>query len=69
MNNQKKVKALLMFAMLIAIVLFVTTIVQLVNISKTRKELITQQKTIEQLQKELDYHANKQPNQEHEEIV
>ena len=69
MNNQKKVKALIMFAMLVVIALFVTTIVQLVNISKTKKELIAQQQTIEQLQKELDYHQNKQPTQEHEEIT
>ena len=39
MNNQKKVKMLIALAMLIVVVLFVTVILQLVNISKTKKQI------------------------------
>ena len=69
MNNQKKVKLLIAFAMLIVVALFVTVVAQIVNISKTQNKLANQQQQIEKLEKELDYYKNKLPNEDYEEIV
>ena len=68
MNNQKKVKALISFLILIVITLFVVSIFQIVNINKTKNKLIEQEKQIERLEQELDYHKNKNPNDDYEVI-
>lgn len=69
MSNQKKVKMLIALAMLIVAVLFVTVIVQLVNISKTKNKIEHQNQKIEQLEKDLDYYKNKQLEEDYEVIV
>lgn len=68
MNNQKKVKALISFLILIVVTLFVVSIFQIVNINKTKNKLIEQEKQIERLEQELDYHKNKNPNDDYEVI-
>lgn len=68
MNNQKKVKALISFLILLLVTLFTISIFQIVNINKTKSKLIEQQKQIEKLEQELDYHKNKKPNEDYETI-
>lgn len=52
--------------MLIIIALFVVVVIQLVNISKIKNQIESQQQQIETLDKELDYYKNKQPNEDYE---
>ena len=68
MNNQKKVKTLISFLILIVVALFLVSIFQIVNINKTKNKLIEQEKQIERLEQELDYHKNKNPNEDYEVI-
>lgn len=68
MNNQNKVKSLIALAMLIIVVLFITVVIQLVNISKTQKEVLAKQEQIQQLEKQLDYYENKQPDSNYETV-
>ena len=68
MTPQKKVKFLIGLAILIVIILFSVVVFQIIQINKTKTEIANQEKQIEQLQQELDYHKNKQPSSDYEEI-
>ena len=68
MNNQKKVKSLIGFLILLAITLFAVSIFQIVNINQTKQKITEQEKQIEKLEQELDYHKNKNPNEDYEVI-
>lgn len=69
MSNQKKVKLVLMFAILIVIALVFVSVYQIIDIAKTKKHIETQQTQIEQLQKELDQNQNKLPQDNYEDII
>lgn len=69
MNSQKKVKAVILLAIVIAVALFVTIAIQLVNIYKVRKEVEKQQNQIELLEKKLDYYENKLPDSNNDVIT
>lgn len=69
MNNQKKVKALFSLSILIIVALFVTVVFQLINIVKIKNNIITQNQQIEQLEQQLDYYQNKEPETNYEEVI
>lgn len=62
MANQRKIKLLIALAIIILIALFALITTQLIFIGKTNKELRTQQKEIEELNRKLDYYENKLPD-------
>lgn len=68
MNNQKKVKLLIAFCLLIVVALATAVVFQLIDISKTKKQLNNQEKQIEQLEQDLDYYKNKLPNSDFDTI-
>ena len=69
MENQKKVKLLIILSILIIVALFTVIVFQLVNIVKSKKELASQQQKIEQLEEDLDYYKNKLPNEDYKVIT
>ena len=69
MNNQKKVKALFSLSILIIVALFVTVVFQLVNIVKIKNNINSQKQQIEQLEQQLDYYENKEPETNYEEVI
>ena len=69
MNNQNKVKAFLGLATFIVISLLFVVGFQLFNIIKTKNTIANQNKTIEELQQQLDYYQNKNNGDSYEEIV
>ena len=69
MENQKKVKLLIILSILIIVALFTVIVFQLVNIFKSKKELASQQQKIEQLEEDLDYYKNKLPNEDYKVIT
>lgn len=66
MNSQKKVKFLIFLAIAIVITLLVVITFQLVNIIKINNKIDSQNQQITQLEKELDYYKNKQPQSDYE---
>lgn len=66
MNSQKKVKFLIFLAIAIVITLLVVVTFQLVNIIKINNKIDSQNQQITQLEKELDYYKNKQPQSDYE---
>ena len=64
MKPQSKVKLIITIAIIALIALFALVVTQLVFIAKTKKELQTQQKQIDELNKKLDYYENKYPNED-----
>lgn len=68
MAPQKKVKFLIGLAIFVFVALLTISIIQIVTIAKTKKELNQQRTQIEQLNKELDYYQNKLP-ENYEEIT
>ena len=62
MANQRRIKFLIALAIIILIALFALITTQLIFIGKTRKELTSQQKEIEELNRKLDYYENKLPD-------
>ena len=69
MNSQKKVKFLIFLAIVIVITLLVVITFQLVNIIKINNKIDSQNQQITQLEKELDYYKNKQPQTDYEIIL
>lgn len=59
----KRIKFIIFLAVTILIALFALTVFQLIDLHKTKKELISQREQISQLEKELDYYQNKQPSE------
>lgn len=57
-QNQKKVKLIVFLAILIALLLFAVSVVQIVCIQKLSKQASLQQKQITELNNKLDYYAN-----------
>ncbi len=68
MNSQKKVKFLIFLAILVVITLFVVIVFQLVNIIRINNKLDSQYQQISQLEEQLDYYKNKQPQSDYETI-
>ena len=68
MSDQKKIKLIISLAILIIIALFAIVLFQIVNISKSKKEIANQQKQIHQLEKQLNFYE-KTPNTDYEEII
>ena len=68
MKSPKKVKFLIFLAILVAVTLSVVISFQLVNIIKLNKKIEAQKKQISQLEQELDYNNNKQPQTDYETI-
>lgn len=68
MNNKRKVKSLICLLILIVVTLFTISIFQIVDINKTKHKLAKQDQQIEKLKEELDYHKNKNPNEDYEVI-
>ena len=68
MTGQKKVKLVISLAILIIVALFAIVTIQIVNISKAKKEISNQQKQIQQLEKQLNSYE-KTPNADYEEIT
>ncbi len=69
MNNPKKVKLIISLATLILVALFVIVCFQLVNIIKIKNKLSSQNKTIHQLERTLDYYKDKIPDNNYDEIT
>ena len=69
MNQQRKVKAIIILAIIVVIALLTLTISQLVFIAKAKKELNTQKQQIEELNKKLDYYENKNSNESGYDII
>lgn len=69
MQSQGRIKFLIFLATIILVGLFVFSIYQIVDLSKTRKQLTEQQEIIQQLEEEIDYLKNKQPDQDYETIT
>ena len=66
MNNQKKIKLLLAFTLLIIVTLLSVVVFQLVDIVKTKKYRSLQEEKIKQLEQQLDYYQNKNPDNDYE---
>ena len=60
----KRIKFIIFLATTLLIALFALTVFQLVDLYKTKKELVSQREQISQLEKELDYYQNKQSSVE-----
>jgi len=68
MNSTARIKFVIAVALLIAVALCSVVVIQLVNISKIKKEINAQQYQIQQLEKELDQN-NKTPNTDYDSIT
>ena len=68
MTDKTKIKLLISFAILLVAILITVVIIQIVDITKTKKELANQQQQINELTRELDYHKNKESNSDFETI-
>ena len=69
MKSQKKIKFLIFLSILLIVALFSIVVFQLVNTIKINNKLDQQSKQISQLEKELDYYQNKQPDSNFETII
>ncbi len=69
MNSPRKVKFLIILALLIVVTLLTVIVFQLCNIIKTNNKLKSKQDQIERLEKEIDYWQNKQPESDYEVIL
>ena len=68
MIAQKKIKFIIMVAMLIIISLCLIVVAQTINIVKSKKEISNQQQQIQQLTYQLDSYE-KTPNSDYESIT
>ena len=68
MNSTARIKFVIAVALLIAVALCSVVVIQLINISKIKKEINAQQYQIQQLEKELDQN-NKTPNTDYDSIT
>lgn len=68
MQNQIKIKFIILVAIIIPIALFGIVGFQLFKINQTNKKLHKQEQQIELLQEQLDYYENKAPSGEHDSI-
>ena len=60
--NSKRIKFIIVLAIVLMAALLVTTIVQLVYIAKAKKEIAKQEEQIRELDEKLDYYNNKNNN-------
>ena len=67
MSVQKKIKFLILIAILIVISLCTVVTFQIVNITKAKKQINNQQQQIQRLENQLDS-FNKTPDNDYEEI-
>ncbi|MBE5741010.1 MAG: hypothetical protein E7351_00530 [Clostridiales bacterium] len=59
MNQNTKVKLMIIGAITLIVSLFVISIIQIVQINKAKEEIAKQREQIEQLNKEIDFYKNK----------
>jgi len=69
MTSQPRIKLLLILTIVILLSLFALTGFQLFKLHKAKKQIAAQKQTIERLEKQIDYHENKLPNSEYENIL
>ena len=67
MTPTKKVKLIILLAVIIFIALFGTVIIQIVKINKAEREISKQQEQIQMLEKQLDSYS-KSPNTDYETV-
>ena len=67
MTPTKKVKLIILLAVIIFIALFGTVIIQIVKINKAEREISKQQEQIQLLEKQLDSYS-KSPNTDYETV-
>ena len=59
MNSPKRIKFIIMLAIVIVVALLGVIVFQIVNIAKAKKEIAKQQEQIRELNEKLDYYNNK----------
>ena len=69
MKGKTKVKFLIFLLLLLVVALLAISVFQLVKINKTNQILNKQNDKIERLEKELDYHKNKNLEENYEDII
>ena len=69
MRSEKKIKFLIFLSILLVVSLLTIVVFQIVNINKINNRLDSQNKQITQLEKDLDYYKNKQPESNFETIT